>query len=108
MRVTIPHNKTKQEARDAVERSIGQMFVGIAVGPLELLNQQKQWDGDTMKFSLTAKMGFLKTPIQGSVLVGDNEVTIDVDLGLLAKLIPEDAAKSRIERRVRGLLNPAS
>ena len=104
MRVTISHNKTKQEAKDAVERSIGQMFMGIAVGPLEFLDQQKQWDGDTMKFSLTAKMGFLKTPIQGSVLVGDKDITIDVDLGLLNKLIPEDAAKSRIERRVRGLL----
>ena len=104
MRVTISHNKTKQDARDAVERSIGQMFVGIAVGPLEFLDQHKQWDGDTMRFSLTAKMGFLKTPIQGSVLVGDKDITIDVDLGLLNKLIPEDAAKSRIEQRVRGLL----
>ena len=104
MRVTIPHNKAKPEAREAVERSIGHLFDGIAVGPLEFIDQRKHWAGDTMKFSLTAKMGFLKTPIQGSVLVAEKEITIDVDLGLLNKLIPEEAAKNRIEGRIRGLL----
>ena len=104
MRLTIPHSRTKQEARDAVDRSIDQMFNGLALGPIEFLDQKKQWLGDTMNFALTAKLSLLKTPIQGSVMVGEREITIDVDLGLLAKLLPENTAKTRIENRVKGLL----
>ena len=104
MRVNIPHNRTRQEARDAVDRSIDVMFSGLALGPIEFLDQKKQWSGETMTFSLTAKLSVLKTPIQGSVLVGERDITIDVDLGLLAKLLPEGTAKTRIENRVKGLL----
>jgi hypothetical protein len=104
MRVTISHNRTKQDARLAVERSIDQLFTGLAIGPLELTDRKKHWSGDSLVFSLTAKMGFLKTPIHGSAAVSDTELTLDVDLGLLNKLIPEELAKNRIEGQVRGLL----
>jgi hypothetical protein len=57
-----------------------------------------------MNFSLTASMGFLRTPIRGFVLVADHDLTIDVDLGLLANVIPESAVRSKIEARIRGLI----
>lgn len=105
MRVTISHNKTKQEVRDAADRSIDQMFKSVvAVVPVEFTDQHKQWSGDTMNFSLNARMGFIRTPIVGTVVVGDKDVTIDVDLGLLGNLIPESVIKSQVESRVRGLL----
>jgi hypothetical protein len=71
MRVTVPHNKTKQDARLVVERSIDQLFMGLAIGPLELTDRKKHWSGDNLVFSFAAKLGFLKTPIHGSALVGD-------------------------------------
>ena len=104
MRVTISHGKTKEEAKAAVDRAIDQAFGGLAIGPLEFTDRKKHWSGDSLIFSITAKMGFLKTPIHGSALVTDHDITLDVDLGLLNKLIPEDVAKNRIEGQVRGLL----
>jgi len=47
---------------------------------------------------------FLQTPIRGSALVTDSEVILDVDLGLLGKLIPEQFARTQIADRAKGLL----
>jgi hypothetical protein len=104
MRVIIPHSDTKQDVKATVDRSIVQVFTGFNLGPIQFVNQRKEWAGDTMTFSLTAKLGFLQTPIRGSALVTDSEVILDVDLGLLGKLIPEQVAKTQIADRTKGLL----
>lgn len=104
MRVTIAHNRPIQEVKDAVDRSIEQLFTDMNIGPIVFTDRQKQWSGDTMKFSLVAKIGFLKTPLQGSATVTERDVTLDIDIGALGRLIPEAAAKSRIERNIRRLL----
>ncbi len=104
MRVIIPHSDTKQDAKATVDRSIAQVFTGFNLGPIQFVNQRKEWSGDTMMFSLTAKLGFLQTPISGTALVTDSEVILDVDLGLLGKLIPEQVAKTQIADRTKGLL----
>jgi len=104
MRVIIPHSDTKQDVKATVDRSIVQVFTGFNLGPIQFVNQRKEWAGDTMTFSLTAKLGFLQTPIRGSALVTDSEVILDVDLGLLGKLIPEQVAKTQIAERTKGLL----
>jgi hypothetical protein len=41
----------------SVERSIDQLFAGFDIGLIEFIDQRKQWSGDTMMFSLTAKWG---------------------------------------------------
>jgi hypothetical protein len=104
MRVIIPHSGSRQNVKSSVDRSIVQVFTGFNLGPIQFVNQRKEWSGDTLTFSLTAKLGFLQTPIRGSALVTDSEVILDVDLGLLGKLIPERAARNQIEVRVKGLL----
>jgi hypothetical protein len=103
MRVTIVHNRTKDEVKDAVARSIEELFTGLNVGPIVFTGRRKQWSGDVMMFSLTARMGFLRLPIQGSATVTDRDVTLEVDTGLLGKLIPEEAAKTRIEGSMKRL-----
>jgi hypothetical protein len=57
-----------------------------------------------MTFSLVAKMGFLSNPIRGLVEVTDENITIDADLGLLARLMPQEKVRTVVETRVRGLL----
>lgn len=104
MRITIVHNRNKQEVKDAVARSIEEVFTGLNVGPIVFTGRRKQWSGDTMTFSLTASMGFLKMPIQGTAIVTDRDVTLEVDTGLLGKLIPEERAKSLIEGSMKLLL----
>jgi hypothetical protein len=104
MRVTISHNRPKQEIKDSVERSIDQLFTGFNVGVIEFINQRKQWSGDTMTFALAARLGFLRTPIRGAALVTNREVILDVDLGLLSTLIPEERATTEIAWRAKELL----
>jgi Putative polyhydroxyalkanoic acid system protein (PHA_gran_rgn) len=103
MRVTISHNKPQAEIIKAVDRSIDEVFTGLAIGPVQVVNPQKSWDGSTMTFSLQAKMGFMNAPIRGTVLVTDKDVTIDADLGFLENLITPKA-KAELETRVKGLL----
>jgi len=103
MRVTIAHNKTEAEVIQAVDRSIEDVFKGLAVGPIEVVNPQKSWDGSTMTFSLIGKMGFMKAPIRGTVLVSPKDVTIDADLGFLENLITPKM-KAELENRTRALL----
>ena len=96
MRLIIPHSDPKHVAKAALDRSIAQVFTGFNLRAIQFVNQRKEWSGDTMAFSLTAKVGFLQTPIRASALVADSEVILDVDLGLLGKLIPEHVAKTQI------------
>jgi Putative polyhydroxyalkanoic acid system protein (PHA_gran_rgn) len=105
MRITISHNKSKERAIQMVDQAIEDAFTGLALGPIQIVNQQKSWSGSVMKFSLTAKMGFLKNPVAGTVEVTDRDVTIDADLGMLNRFIPEDKVRTTVEMKVRGLLS---
>jgi Putative polyhydroxyalkanoic acid system protein (PHA_gran_rgn) len=104
VRITVPHRKTKAEAVATVDRAMLHIFDGLAAGPLTVSEAQKTWSGSTMTFSLVAKMGFLSNPIRGSVEVTDENITIDADLGLLARLMPQEKVRTVVETRVRGLL----
>ena len=104
MRITVSHNKPKEEIKQAVDRSFDDLLRGIGSVPLRLVNEQRSWSGSTLSFSLTAKMGFVSTPIKGTVEVTDKDVTIDADLGLFEKLISSSGARASLEGKVRGLL----
>ena len=104
MRVTIPHNKSKEEVVQTIDRSIDDLLKQAAGLPVKIADQQRNWQGSTMNFSLVAKMGLLSTPIKGTVDVTDHDVTIDVDLGILERMIPAEKAKDMIGSRVKGLL----
>jgi hypothetical protein len=104
MRVTIAHGKSKQEAKAVVEHSIESIFTSLKPGVIEFIDEGKHWSDDTLAFSLSVRLGPLRTPIRGLAIVTDHDVTLDVDLGMLGKLLPEQAAKNQIERKVKGLL----
>ena len=82
MRVTVSHSRSKEEVVRTVDRSFDDLFQGVGL-PVRLTQQQKSWQGATLTFSLTAKMGLLSTPIKGTVEVTDRDLTIDADLGIL-------------------------
>ena len=104
MRVTVSHNKPKQQVKDAIDHSMVQVFGGMGGGMVEFSEHHREWHGDTLTFSLVAKMGFIKSPLKGSVVVTDTDLTLDLDLGLLDKLIPQDVVQSQVQSRIRGLL----
>jgi hypothetical protein len=104
VRVTVSHNKPKEDVKRAVDRSINDLFAASGTLPVQIVNLQRNWQGETLMFSCTAKMGFLSTAIKGTVDVTDKDVTIDADLGMFEKLISGKAARSTIEGKVRALL----
>ena len=103
MRISVSHTKPKEEIIRAVDRSFTSLFQGLGT-PFQLVNPEKNWNGSTMTFSLTAKMGFVRTPIRGTVEVTDHDITIDADLGIFERMIPKGRARDLISNRIRGLL----
>ena len=72
---------------------------------MKLFVEQRSWQGSTMSFLLTAKMGIMSTPIKGTVDVTDKDLTIDVDLGMFNRFVDEKSAQQMIGSRIKGLLN---
>jgi hypothetical protein len=102
MRITVSHNRTQQEVVDSINRSFDELFsAGL---PVKVAVQQKEWQGSTLNFALTAKMGMLSTPIKGTVEVTDHDLTVDADLGMLNNFISEKSAQDMIGTRIKGLL----
>jgi hypothetical protein len=103
MRITVSHNRPKDELIQTVDRSFADVFQGTGL-PVKLTDPQKSWQGNVMTFSLTAKMGFISAPIKGTVEVTDRDITIDADLGILERMIPAKTAQDMLTNRIRGLL----
>jgi hypothetical protein len=104
MRITVSHTKPKQEVIRSVDRSFDDLFRGIGSMPVQFVEERRNWQGSTLNFSISAKMGFINTPIKGTIEVTDTDLTIDADLGLLERLIPTTKARDSITSRIRGLL----
>lgn len=89
----------------SVDRSFSEALQGPGALPVKIVVEQKNWQGSTLSFSLAAKMGLMSTPIRGTIEVTEHDVTIDADLGVLERFIPEKTARELISDRIRGLLN---
>jgi hypothetical protein len=105
MRVTVSHNRRKEEIVRAFDRSFDDLFKGFEAVPIQISNERRNWTGSRMDFSFDAKMGFVSTPIKGFIDVTDRDVTVDADLGWLERLFPAKQAQAAIEGRVKGLLS---
>src|SRR5260370_30553295 len=106
MRITVSHNRPKEELMQSVDRSFTDLFQGIGIIPVQLGQEHKSWQGSTLTFALTAKMGLISTPIQGTVDVTHRDLTIDVDLGILERMTPTKQAQQLIGQHVRCLFRP--
>jgi hypothetical protein len=104
MRVTVSHNRRKEEIMRSADRSLDDLFQGFGPVPIEISNESRKWTGSRMDFSFDAKMGIVRTPIKGFVDVTDKDVTVDVDLGWLERLFPAKQTQAALESRVKGLL----
>jgi hypothetical protein len=103
MRITVSHNKSKDQIIQVVDRSFDDLFKGTPLIPVQVTNEKRQWQGNILVFSFNASMGLLSAPIKGTVEVTDRDVTIDADLGLLERLLGGGMRKA-VEGRVKGLL----
>jgi hypothetical protein len=104
MRITIAHNKSKQEVVDSIDRGFDDVFKMQGL-PLKIELEQKNWQGSTLTFALSAKMGFMSSPIKGTIDVTDNQVIIDADLGMFERFVSEEKVKGALATKFKGLLN---
>jgi hypothetical protein len=104
MRITVSHTKSKDAVIRSVDRSFDDLFRGVTTVPIQFVEERRSWQGSTLYFVISAKMGFISTPIKGTIEVTDTDVTIDADLGVFERLIPATKAKAAITNQIRGLL----
>ena len=105
MRITITHNRSKEDVIQSIDRGFNQLFQEAGALPVKLVVEQRSWQGSTMSFLLTAKMGIMSTPIRGTVDVTDKDLTIAADLGMFNRFVDEKSAQQMIGNRIKGLLN---
>ena len=104
MRIAIGHEKSVPQAIEVADRAVDQVFKGLPMGRVEIVGQQKEWNGPVMTFGLTARLGFVKYPMRGTVEVTDKQWIVDVDLMMFGKLLPDKTHRA-IEARWRALLS---
>jgi hypothetical protein len=104
VRITVAHTKSKDEIKRIIDRSFDDFFRGIGSMPLQIVDEKRKWNGDTLIFSFGAKISLITSPIKGTMEVTERDVTIDADFGLLGKLLPSAQTRTSIETKVRGLL----
>jgi hypothetical protein len=105
MRVTVSHNKTQQEAIRAVEDASNEVFRSLASGPVQIVEQQKEWRGNVMRFSVKGRMAVFAATVVGTIEVTDKEVIIEADLpSFLTNMVPEEKIRTGIQTKVKALL----
>jgi hypothetical protein len=104
MKITVSHDRPKEEVKQAVDRSFQDLFKGGEILLVRLVEERKAWQGDTLSFLLTAKIGLVSAPIKGTIEVTDREVAIDVDLGMFERFLPASKARELVSSRIRALL----
>src|SRR4051812_39707441 len=104
MRITVSHNKSKDAVIRSVDRSFDDLFRGVSSVPIQFVEERRNWQGSTLAFLVSAKMGFVSTPIKGTIEVTDPDIIVAADLGILDRLIPERKPQSSIASGIRGLL----
>jgi len=104
VRISISHNRTKEEVVQSIDRSWDDLFKEAGALPVKLTVEQRSWQDSTMTFALTAKMGIISTPIKGTVEVTDRDVIVDADLGMLGRFVNEKTAQQLLGSRIKGLL----
>ena len=106
MRVTVTHNKGLQGVMKIVDDSADQLMASATTGPVVVTDVNRRWEGSTLHFSFTGRMGLLSAPIKGYVQCNESDVVIEVELpGLLKHFLSEDKVRAQVESKVRGLLS---
>lgn len=99
MRIAVPHNTTREEARRIVEERLSSLESQYGHYASDM---DKNWSGDTLDFRVKAR-GFTGN---GTLEITDDEVIIDGKLPLIAKPF-EPRIKSTIEREAESMFKRA-
>ncbi len=105
MQVTVPHNKTQDEAVKLVDHSIDDLLHSIPAGTVKIYDPEKTWTGSTMNFSFKGRKGIFATTIHGTVIVTDQDVTINAAIpGIVKNFVSEQAMSDAISAKAKQIL----
>jgi len=99
MRIAVPHNTTKTNARQVVDRKAQQLLAQFGDKADDV---EHEWGGDTLYFKGKAR----GMTVGGTLEVTDAAVVIDVKLPLLAKPF-ESRIRQTVERELESLFKTA-
>ncbi len=99
MRIELPHNTTRAEARQTVESRLSDLL-GQFGGNADQVNHE--WDGDTLRFNFKAKGMSAK----GTLEVTDSDVIIDGKLPLMAMPF-ESRIRSAVQKEAESMFKLA-
>ena len=91
MRIAVPHNTSRAQARKIVEAKLESLQSQYGHYAHEI---EHQWSGDTLNFGFKAKGGISG---KGTLEITDTDVIIDGKLPLIAKPF-ESRIRSTVER----------
>jgi len=105
MTVIFPHHRTKAEAISIIDKGSSDLFSGVVGSGVELADQKKEWNGSTMNFSFTGRLGFVSVPITGAISVDDVNAVVVCNLPpMVQNFIGEDKVSASIEKQLQRLL----
>jgi hypothetical protein len=104
MILIVPHHKTRKEAI-ALIAADDDLFSGAAGGSVEIVDQQKEWEGSSMAFSFVGRVGFISVPVSGTLEVDEVNVTVTSELpSMVRNFVGEEKVAAGIEKQLRRLL----
>ncbi len=99
MRIAVPHNTTKENARQKVEQRLGQLLSQFGGHAEDIAHE---WIGDTLQFKGKARGLALK----GTAEVTDREIIIDAKLPLIATMF-EGRIREAVQREADSMFRTA-
>ena len=99
MRIAVPHNISKDAAREKVDQRLGQLLSQFG-GHAEEIHHE--WIGDTMRFRGKAR----GMSVEGTVEVTDAAIVLDAKLPLMARMF-EGRIRQAVEREADAMFRTA-
>jgi hypothetical protein len=103
------HGTEQQEAITKIDGFLEKLLKREWPAGIKIVDSEKRWAGDEMRFSFKGKKGFLSAKIEGALRVTGDTVHLDMDVpGTVTALVGEDRIKKVIEERFARLFESAA
>ncbi len=107
MNITTPHSIGQSSAKSKIDSFLDQLVRRTPPGGVSIQNPSKQWVGNKMNFSFSAKKGFFcpSIRISGSIAVNPSNVIFQSAIpGIVTSFVPESSIRDWIASQLLFIL----
>jgi hypothetical protein len=105
MKLTLPHYTSQKIAIQTIDQELNK-YLNYKFPGLEIIDPEKKWDNNIMRFSFTVEKMFLTLEFSGNLIVTDQEAILEGDLpAIVTTFIPEEKIKETIKKKFNQLFN---